>query len=106
MVSNTLTGVLLSFFCLFGLILIWFGSDISDIIRSWVEGRNKRLAKEQDHKQEMEKLAAKKELLLLDPDYEKEFERKLRVAIKSNQKILSELEDDDITYNEKSQMRR
>lgn len=106
MISNTLTGVLISFFCLFWLILIWFGPDISDIIRSWVKGRNKRLAKEQDHKQEMEKLAAKKELLLLDPDHEKEFDRKLRVAVKLNQKILSELENDDITYNEKSQTRR
>lgn len=88
------------------LFLLWFGSDIGKAFRSWSQGRNERLLKERDRKQEMEKLAAKKELLLLDPDYEKEFERKLRVAIKSNQKILPEFEDDDITYNEKSQMRR
>lgn len=88
------------------LLLLWFGSDISRAFRSWNEGRNKRLLKEQDHKQEMEKLAAKKELFLLDPDYEKEFERKLRVAVKSKKEILSEFEDDELIQDEKSQMRK
>lgn len=88
------------------LFLLWFGSDIGKAFRSWNEGRNKRLLKEQDHKQEMEKLAAKKELLILDPDYEKEFDRKLRVAVKSKKEILSEFEDDDVIQDEKSQMRK
>ena len=77
------------------LFLFWFSPDIGRAFRSWNEGRNKRLLKEQDHKQEMEKLAA-----------EKEFDRKLRLTTKSNQKILSEFEYDDITFDEKSQMRK
>ena len=88
------------------LFLLWFGSDIGKAFRSWSQGRNERLLKEQDHKQEMEKLAAKKELLLLDPDYEKEFERKLRIAVRSKKENSSEFEDNDITHDEKSQMRR
>ncbi len=88
------------------LFLFWFGPDIGRAFRSWNEGRNKRLLKEQSHKQEMEKLAAKKEMLLLDPDFEKEFDRKLRLTTKSNQKVMSEFEYDDITSDEKSQMRK
>lgn len=86
------------------LLLVWFGSDIGRVFLGWNEARNKRLLNEQRHKQEMEKLAVKKELLLLDPHFE--FDQKLRVASNLKKENIFEFKDDDITYDEKFYTRK